>query len=126
MDPDVVRRMINDPENNMFLTGETDESTLAPVFKRRSFVDDICFNGRSFDDSLATINQLSERFTECRIRVSFTKSIFVQPRVDFLSHKLNTRGAAADPEKLAAIAELPFPTLKKGMQAFLGSLNYYS
>ena len=57
MDPDAVQLMVNDPENNMFLTGEPEESTLATVFKRRSFVDDICFGGRSFDDCLATPNQ---------------------------------------------------------------------
>ncbi|KAE8957322.1 hypothetical protein PR001_g31414 [Phytophthora rubi] len=27
---------------------------------------------------------------------------------------------------MAAIAELPFPKSKKGMQAFLGALNYYN
>ncbi|GMF44516.1 unnamed protein product [Phytophthora fragariaefolia] len=31
----------------------------------------------------------------------------------------------ADPKKMAAIAELPFPATKKGLQAFLGALNYY-
>ena len=81
---------------------------------------------RSFDDCLATLNQFLERFNECRISVSFTKSIFVQTRVDFLSQKVNVQGIAADPEKLAAIAEIPFPTLKKDMQEFLGALNYYS
>ncbi|KAE8976633.1 hypothetical protein PF010_g24706 [Phytophthora fragariae] len=35
-------------------------------------------------------------------------------------------GIAADPKKLAAIAEIPFPRNKKGMQAFLGAHNYYS
>ncbi|GMF37364.1 unnamed protein product [Phytophthora lilii] len=36
------------------------------------------------------------------------------------------RGIRADPKKLRAITELSFPALKKGMQAFLGALNYYS
>ena len=58
--------------------------------------------------------------------VSFTKSIFVQPRVDFLSHKVNAHGITADPENLAAIAEIHFQPSKKGTQGFLGALNYYS
>ena len=40
-DSDAVQRMVNDYKSNMFLAGEPDESTLAPVLKRRSFVDDI-------------------------------------------------------------------------------------
>ena len=60
------------------------------------------------------------------ISVSFTKSIFVQTRVDFLSHQVTAEGIAANPAKLAAITDLPFPTSKKGMQGFLGALNYYN
>ncbi|KAE9034111.1 hypothetical protein PR002_g8314 [Phytophthora rubi] len=110
----------------MFSNGETDESTLVPVFERRSFVDDICFGGSTFDDCLATLDRLLSRFEECRISVSFTKSIFVQSRVDFLSHEVSREGIRADLKKLTAITELSFPTSKKGMQPFLGALNYYS
>ncbi|GMG18211.1 unnamed protein product [Phytophthora fragariaefolia] len=58
--------------------------------------------------------------------ISFTKSIFVQPAVDFLSHEVSQHEIRANPAKLTAIAELPFPTSKKGMQGFLGALNYYN
>ncbi|GMF39309.1 unnamed protein product [Phytophthora fragariaefolia] len=110
----------------MFANGEPDESTLTPVFDRRSFVDDICFGGTTFEDCPATLSRLLARFAECRISISFTKSIFVQPAVDFLSHEVSQHGIRANPAKLAAIVELPFPTSKKGMQGFLGALNYYS
>jgi len=46
--------------------------------------------------------------------------------VDFLSHEISSSGIRASLKKIAAIAELPFPTSNKGMQAFLGALNYYS
>ncbi|GMF55640.1 unnamed protein product [Phytophthora fragariaefolia] len=109
----------------MFNTGEPDQSSWVPVFERRSFVDDICFGGRTFDECLDTLDRLLKRFGECRISVSFPKSIFVQPKVDFLSHKVTPEGIQADPKKMTAIAELPFPTTKKGMQAFIAALNYY-
>ena len=51
-----VKFCINDPVNNMFLIREAEESEFIPVFKRRSFVDDICFGGRLFDDCLATLS----------------------------------------------------------------------
>ncbi|KAE9209092.1 hypothetical protein PF004_g16572 [Phytophthora fragariae] len=123
---DPVQALVNGPDGDMFLSGEPDESSHVPVFGRRSFVDDICFGGVDFDDCLDTLDRLLTQFAECRISVSFTKSIFVQPKVDFLSHVVTPEGIAADPKKLAAIAEIPFPRNKKGMQAFLGALNYYS
>ncbi|KAE9285758.1 hypothetical protein PF008_g26834 [Phytophthora fragariae] len=110
----------------MFSSGEPDESSHVPVFGRRSFEDYICFGGVDFDDCLETLDRLLTRFAEFRISVSFTKSIFVQPKLDFKSHVVSPGGIAADPKKLAAIAEIPFPRNKKGMQAFLDALNYYS
>ncbi|POM76918.1 Hypothetical protein PHPALM_5792, partial [Phytophthora palmivora] len=99
----------------MFTCGEPDQSGLTPVFTRRSFVDDICFGGVTFDECLETLDRLLTRLAECRI----------SPKVDFLSHEVTSEGIRADPKKTLAIAELPFPKSKKGIQAFLGALNYY-
>ncbi|GMF31952.1 unnamed protein product [Phytophthora lilii] len=73
---DPVLNLVNHPDTNMFSTNETAQTSLVPVFNRRSFVDDICFGGTTFDDCLNTLDKLLARFEECRI--SFTKSIFVQ------------------------------------------------
>ncbi|OWZ06818.1 hypothetical protein PHMEG_00020879 [Phytophthora megakarya] len=121
---DPVLRMVNDPYADMFATNGPDESSLVPVFQRRSFVDDICFGGTTFDD--CTLDKLLARFEECRISVSFTKSIFCQSKVDFLSHEVLPEGIQAGPKKITAITKFVFPTSKKWMQQFLGSLNYYS
>ncbi|KAE8984691.1 hypothetical protein PF011_g20683 [Phytophthora fragariae] len=121
-----VAELVNSPMADMFTNGEADASALTPVFERRSFVDDICFGGESFEGCLETLDRLLARFEECRISISFTKSIFVQSKVDFLSHEVTRAGIRADPKKLKAITELSFPRSKKRMQPFLGALNYYS
>ncbi|GMF50532.1 unnamed protein product [Phytophthora fragariaefolia] len=114
---DTLQDLVNGPESDIFANGEPNESTLTPVFDRRSFVDDICFGGTTFEDCLATLSRLLARFTECRISISFTKSItIVQPAVDSLSYEVSQHGLRANPPVLAAIAELPFPTSTKGMQ----------
>ncbi|GMF18426.1 unnamed protein product [Phytophthora fragariaefolia] len=76
---DPVSQLINSPDADMFTTSEADTSTLVPVFDRRSFVDDICFGGKTFDECL----------------------------------------------KLTEITKLSFPNTKKGVQSFLGAINYY-
>ncbi|OWZ04980.1 LOW QUALITY PROTEIN: hypothetical protein PHMEG_00023023 [Phytophthora megakarya] len=101
----------------MFVTNEVDESALVPDFDRRSFVDDIRFGGKTLDRFLA-------RFTECRISISFTKRIFVQPRVEFLSHEVSHERIR--PNTKTRDHESIVPTHKKGMQSFLGALNYYT
>ncbi|POM62088.1 hypothetical protein PHPALM_28793 [Phytophthora palmivora] len=123
---DAVSLLVNSPTGDMFANGESDASSLVPVFDRRSFVYDIYFGDETFDGCLATLDRLLQRFTECRISVSFTKSIFVQSKANFLSHEVSSEGIRSDPKKIKAVTEVPFPTSKKGMQSFLGALNYYS
>ncbi|OWZ04092.1 hypothetical protein PHMEG_00024071 [Phytophthora megakarya] len=85
---------------------------------------DISLN--TFGDCLTTLDRLLARFTECRVSISFTKSIFVKLRVEFLSHEVSHEGIIGSTKTLVAIANLSFPRTKKGMQSFLGALNYYS
>ncbi|OWZ17154.1 hypothetical protein PHMEG_0008947 [Phytophthora megakarya] len=115
-----------DPVFERTMRRHPDESLLVLVFQRRSFVDDICFGGTTFDDCLDTLDKLLARFEECRISVSFTKSIVCQSKIDFLSHEVSPEGIRAGPKKMTTITKLPFPKSKTGMQQFLGSLNYYS
>ncbi|OWZ18550.1 hypothetical protein PHMEG_0007344 [Phytophthora megakarya] len=123
---DPVQQLVNGPEADRFCTNVADESTLIPVFHRRSFVDDKCFGGETFDKGIGTLDRLLTRFEECRISISFTKSIFVQPKVNFLSHEISNEGIRADNKKMEAIIKLPFPRTKKEIQSFLDALNYYS
>ncbi|OWZ12774.1 LOW QUALITY PROTEIN: hypothetical protein PHMEG_00014018 [Phytophthora megakarya] len=93
------------------LVSELMNSPIADVFMHPtnprwwSFVDDVCFGNETFNGCLDTRDKLLERFQECRTSVNFTANTFVQSRVDFLSYEV---------------------TDEKGMQSFLGALNYYS
>ncbi|GMF63198.1 unnamed protein product [Phytophthora fragariaefolia] len=122
---DPVSQLINCPDTDMFTTSEADTSTLVLVFDRRSFVDDICFDGKTFDECLVTLAKLLNRFEEYRISVSFTKSISAQSRVEFSSHVSSREGMRANSKKLTEITKLSFQKTKKGVQSFLGAINYY-
>ncbi|GMF54478.1 unnamed protein product [Phytophthora fragariaefolia] len=54
--PDPLSSVVNDPRGDMFASGEAGQSSLVPVFERRSFVDDICFGGKSFDSCIETLD----------------------------------------------------------------------
>ncbi|OWY97046.1 hypothetical protein PHMEG_00032517, partial [Phytophthora megakarya] len=124
LESDPVLRLVNTATADMFATNEPDQSALVPVFQRRSFVDDVCFGGTTFDDCLDTLDKLLMRFEECRISVSFTKNIFCQSKVDFSSHEVSSAGIRADVKKITAITELPFPKSKKGGFAVFGAVLY--
>lgn len=98
------RRLVNDTASNMFNLGEPDDSSAVPVFFRRSFVDDIYDEGKGFDGWIATLDRWLIRFMECQITISFTKIIFVKPKIDFLSHKVTGQ----DPQSRSAYQAQPF------------------
>ncbi|OWZ23626.1 LOW QUALITY PROTEIN: hypothetical protein PHMEG_0001478 [Phytophthora megakarya] len=72
------------------------------------------FGSETFGGCLSMLDQLLQRFTECLISVSFTKSILVHFQI-FLSDTVSPDGIRADVKKMILVAELPFPKPKKGM-----------
>ncbi|OWY96121.1 reverse transcriptase, partial [Phytophthora megakarya] len=58
--------------------------------------------------------------------LSLPKSEFGKRVISYLSHELGAEGIRATPKIIKDIQEeLPFPSTLKGVQSFLGSLNYY-
>ncbi|OWY93660.1 reverse transcriptase [Phytophthora megakarya] len=60
------------------------------------------------------------------ISVSLPKSEFGKLTIPFLSHEVSADGIRALPKIVKGIESLPFPSTYKGVQSFLGSLNYYN
>ncbi|OWZ10833.1 hypothetical protein PHMEG_00016238 [Phytophthora megakarya] len=87
---DPVSKLVNDPTSDMFVKSMNEHSCRSST------------GGKSFDDCLATLDRLLIRFTEYRISISFTKTIFVQPRVEFLFHEVSHEEIRANAKKLAA------------------------
>ncbi|OWZ19191.1 hypothetical protein PHMEG_0006597 [Phytophthora megakarya] len=74
---------------------------------------------QSAEEDVEARHRLLQRLTECRISVSFTKSIFVQSRVNF---HLHDRG---DAKKFKRVTEFSFPTTKKGIR-FIQDFTVYA
>ena len=41
-----------------------------------------------------------------------------------LGHMVSKKGISIDPERIKAIEQIPFPHNKKGMQSFMGTINF--
>jgi ribonuclease HI len=59
------------------------------------------------------------------LSISLPKSEFGMSRVDYLGHTVSAAGIEAKPKNLDELVKLQFPRTVKGIQSFLGSLNYY-
>ena len=60
------------------------------------------------------------------LHLKLSKSIFMQPTMDFLRVHINKNGATIDPAKITSITEWPedIKTLK-GAHSFVGMLGYH-
>ncbi|ETO85551.1 hypothetical protein F444_00788 [Phytophthora nicotianae P1976] len=122
------------PENH--ITPLTDQMTvfkrnipappqMGPVLGRSSYIDDIAHGAPTWDQLCNDLDALLYRLRYWNISVSLPKSEFGKRTIPYLSHEIGAEGIRAVPKIVKGIEELPFPKTLKGIQSFLGSLNYY-
>lgn len=54
-----------------------------------------------------------------------SKCEFAQKSISYLGHIISGASVAIDPQKVAAVANWPIPTLVKELRGFLGLASYY-
>jgi ribonuclease HI len=110
---------------DVFHVGVAEEEDVRPVIGRRSYIDDVTFGARSWDELCMMLECLLDAFKYWGITISLPKSAFGKKVVEFLSHEVSREGLRAVPRNLEAILAMPFPMTVKGIQKFVGSLVYY-
>ncbi|TYZ61219.1 hypothetical protein PybrP1_000755 [[Pythium] brassicae (nom. inval.)] len=113
------------PKEDIFRIGEVGDMMVKPVFLRRSYIDDIAFGARTWDECCEMAKRFLDRMIECGISLSLPKSQFGQRKIEFLSRYVSVEGLEAKPKDLSGLKALEFPTTKRGLQSFLGTINYY-
>ena len=70
---------------------------------------------------------LKQNFERCRkycISLNPRKCVFVIIEGKLLGHVVSKKGISIDPERIKAIEQIPLPHNKKGMQSFMGTINF--
>ncbi|KAE9302753.1 hypothetical protein PR003_g22178 [Phytophthora rubi] len=99
---------------------------LNPVLGRSSYIDDIAYGAETWDQLCIDLDRLLYRLRYWGISVSLPKSEFGKKTISYLSHEIGAEGIRAKPKIAKDVKDLPFPSTLKGVQSFLGSLNYYN
>ncbi|KAE8965758.1 hypothetical protein PR001_g28626, partial [Phytophthora rubi] len=97
-----------------------------PVLGRSSYIDDIAYGTETWDQLCLDLDRLLYRLRYWGISVSLPKSEFGKKTISYLSHEIGAEGIRAKPKIAKGVMSLPFPSTLKGVQSFLGSLNYYN
>uniref|UniRef100_A0A3B3SK60 ribonuclease H n=1 Tax=Paramormyrops kingsleyae TaxID=1676925 RepID=A0A3B3SK60_9TELE len=85
--------------------------------------DTMCLAHRDHDSKLTAFLQ---RCREKNIKLNMEKFRLRKNEVSYIGHLLTAEGVKIDPGKMTAITEMPRPADVKGVQRFLGMINYLS
>jgi len=89
------------------------------------YLDDILIFSRSEKEHKAHLHQVFQRLREHGLVISPSKCMFGVSEIDFLGHHINKHGVYPMETKVQAIKSFPKPTTTKGLQEFLGMVNFY-
>ncbi|OWZ00761.1 LOW QUALITY PROTEIN: reverse transcriptase [Phytophthora megakarya] len=102
---------------DVFKDGIPSKPGTRSVLSRQSYIDDILIGCTTWDDLCKS--------EEWHLSISVEKSEWGMSKVGYLGHEVSEDGLGAKPKNLETLATLEFPRTQKGLQSFLGSLNYY-
>jgi cleavage and polyadenylation specificity factor subunit 1 len=89
------------------------------------YLDDILVFSCSQKEHHVHLRKVFERLREYGLVISPTKCKFGVEEIDFLGHHISSQGIVPLPMKVKAITDFTVPTTKKGLQEFLGMINFY-
>ena len=89
-----------------------------------SYIDDIAIYSNSIAEHKRNVRLILQRLREHGIYASAQKSQLFADSIEFLGHRISSKGIEADPVKLDKITNYPTPTSAKDILSFLGLVNY--
>jgi transposase InsO family protein len=109
---------------------QTFQQLMDRVFRHQPFcfcyLDDHLIASRTLDEHLQHLRTYFQLFQDNGLQINPAKCVFAVAEVDFLGHRVSAAGISPLPKHVEALQRLPVPTDVKGLQRFLGLINFYS
>ena len=88
------------------------------------YLDDITIFSKRREENAFHLRHIFERCRKYGISLNPKKCVFVVTEGKLLGHIVSKKGISIDLEIIKAIEQIPFPHNKKGMQSFIGTINF--
>ena len=89
------------------------------------YIDEILIASEDEEMHKAHLCQLFQKHQEYGLVINVSKCQFGRDTIDFLGHRITRTGIAPLPDKVSAITQYAQPTTVKGLQEFVGMVNFY-
>ena len=88
------------------------------------YLNDITIISKKREEHAFHLKQIFERCRKYGISLNPKKCVFAVTEGKLLGHVVSKKGISIDPERIKAIEHIPLPHNKKGMQSFMGTINF--
>ena len=88
-------------------------------------LDDLLVFSPTFEEHLKRLQKVVDRLRELNVKLNPDKCKLGSSSVSFLGHVLPRDGLKTDPDKIAAVKNIPQPTTVRDVRAFIGLAGYY-
>ena len=89
------------------------------------YIDDILVASRNAAEHKVHLRRLFQRLQDNDLVINVAKCQFGRTEIDFLGHHITRYGATPLPDKVEAINQFKQPDTVKGLQEFVGMVNFY-
>ena len=88
------------------------------------YLDDVTVYSKKREEQMLHLKQIFERCLKYGISLNPKKCVFVVLDGKILGHIISKKGISIYPEMIKSIEHIPLPHNKKGMQSFMGTINF--
>jgi RNase H-like domain found in reverse transcriptase/Reverse transcriptase (RNA-dependent DNA polymerase) len=89
------------------------------------YLDDHLIASRTLEEHLQHLGTYFQLLQDNGLQINPAKCVFAVAEVDILGHSVSAAGILLLPKHVEALQRLPVPTNMKGLQRFLGLINFY-
>jgi cleavage and polyadenylation specificity factor subunit 1 len=89
------------------------------------YLDDILVASNTKAEHMSHLRELFIRLSKHGLIINPKKCLFGVDKIDFLGHRVDSKGAVPLPDKVQAITTFPTPTSTKSLHEFVGMVNFY-
>ncbi len=89
------------------------------------YLDDLLVFSSTAEEHVKHLEDVFARLSQANLKVKFSKTQLFCTEIEYLGFLVGRDGVKVNPRKVAAIANFPAPKNVKGVQSFLGLVNYF-
>jgi transposase InsO family protein len=89
------------------------------------YLDDIIVFGRNAEEHLQRLEAVFRALDDASLVLKLSKCYFGFHELHYLGHVVSADGISPNPNKTAAIREMPYPAGVRDVESFLGMANFY-